>query len=147
MSLVDYAPSSDDDVPEPAEEERKEEEEPQLPQCDSLPLQPPPPPRAQTKSGSSSDQQPESKPHSSPPAVENLPDASLLLNAPTVSSNLLSSSDHSARVAAALAENASRKRDSNGMASSTVRSKVPRANLPHSRNVPETAGKMLLQKT
>lgn len=97
-----------------------------------------------TKSGSSSNQQLENKPHSSPPSVEKLPDASLLLDAPTVSSNLMSASDHFSRVAAAQAENASRKRDSNGMASSTVRSKVPRANLPHSRNVPETSGSMLV---
>ncbi|TKY49636.1 glycerol-3-phosphate dehydrogenase [NAD(+)] 1, cytosolic [Spatholobus suberectus] len=139
MSLVDYASSSDDDVPEPTstEEERNKEEEPQPPKPSS-------PPRTKTKSGSSSDQQLENKPHSSPPSVEKLPDASLLLNAPTVSSNLMSTSDHFSRVAAAQAENASRKRDSNGMASSAVRSKVPRGNLPHSRNVTETAGGMLV---
>ncbi|KAG4386971.1 hypothetical protein AAZX31_11G146400 [Glycine max] len=133
MSLVDYASSSDDDVPEPTEEEHRKKEEPQSP-----------PLRSKTKSGSSSNQQLENKPHSSPPSVEKLPDASLLLDAPTVSSNLMSASDHFSRVAAAQAENASRKRDSNGMASSTVRSKVPRANLPHSRNVPETSGSMLV---
>ncbi|XP_061352482.1 uncharacterized protein LOC133297374 [Gastrolobium bilobum] len=142
MSLVDYASSSDDDVPEPSEEGRKKEDEPQLSQRDSPPPQPPP--RTQTKSGYSSDQQPENKPHSSLPSVEKLPDASLLLNSPTVLSNLASASDHSSRVAAAVAENASRKRDSNGMASSAVRSKVPRGNLPRSRNVPETAGVMLV---
>ncbi|XP_052726464.1 uncharacterized protein LOC108332518 isoform X2 [Vigna angularis] len=135
MSLVDYASSSDDDVPEPTEEERKKEEEPQPP---------PPPPRSQTKAGSSSNQQLEDKTHSSRTLVEKLPDASLLLDAPTVSSDLMSASDHFSRVAAAQAENASRKRDSNGMASSTVRSKLPRGNLPHSRNVPETSGGMLL---
>ncbi|RDX92588.1 hypothetical protein CR513_25243, partial [Mucuna pruriens] len=97
-----------------------------------------------SKSASSSDQPLENKPHSSSTSVEKLPDASLLLNAPTVSSNLMSSSDHFSRVAAAQAENASRKRDSNGMASSAVRSKVPRGNLPHSRNVPETSGAMLV---
>lgn len=97
-----------------------------------------------TKSGSWSNQQLENKPRSSLPLEEKLPDASLLLDAPTVSSNLMSASDHFSRVAAAQAENASRKRDSNGMASSTVRSKVPRGNLPHSRNVPETSGGTLL---
>ncbi|ESW21020.1 hypothetical protein PHAVU_005G034300 [Phaseolus vulgaris] len=136
MSLVDYASSSDDDVPEPTEEEREKKEEPQPP--------PPPPTRSLTKSGSSSKQQLENKPHSSLPLEEKLPDAALLLDAPTVSSNLMSASDHFSRVAAAQAENASRKRDSNGMASSTVRSKVPRGNLPHSRNVPETSGGILL---
>lgn len=76
--------------------------------------------------------------------MEKLPDASLLLDSPTVSSNLMSASDHSSRVAAALAENALRKRDSNGMASSAVRGKIPRGNLPHSRNVPETASGLLV---
>lgn len=56
----------------------------------------------------------------------------------------MSASDHFSRVAVAQAENASRKRDSNGMASSSIRSKVPRGNLPHSRNVPETGGGMLV---
>ncbi|CAJ1957986.1 unnamed protein product [Sphenostylis stenocarpa] len=132
MSLVDYASSSDEDVPEPTEQGCKKEEEPQ------------PPPRSQTKSGSSSNQQLENKSHSSLPSVEKLPDASLLLDAPTVLSNLMSASDHFSRVSAAQAENASRKRDSNGMSSSSVRSKVPRGNLPHSRNVPETSAGMLL---
>ncbi|XP_020224219.1 uncharacterized protein LOC109806257 [Cajanus cajan] len=140
MSLVDYASSSDDDVSEPTEEEElNKEEEPQRRSPPPQPL----PPRTQTKSGSSSDQQLENKPHSSSHSVEKLPDASFLLNAPAVSSNLMSASDHFSRVAAAQAENASRKRDSNGMASSAVRSKVPRGNLPHSRTVPETGGAML----
>lgn len=76
--------------------------------------------------------------------MEKLPDASLLLNSPALSSNLINANDHSTRVAAALAENVLRKRDSNGMASSTIRSKVPRGNLRPSRNVPETAGGLLL---
>ncbi|KAF7836117.1 putative glycerol-3-phosphate dehydrogenase [NAD(+)] 1, cytosolic [Senna tora] len=97
-----------------------------------------------TKSGSPSDQQPEKILHTSPPSIEKLPDASLLLNSPAVSSNLMNASDHSSRVAAALAENASRKRDSNGLASSTLRSKVPRGNLPPSRSVPDTSGGMLV---
>lgn len=56
----------------------------------------------------------------------------------------MNASDHSSRVAAAQAENASRKRDSNGKASSSNRSKVPRANPPRSRNIPETAAGMLV---
>ncbi|XP_004499755.1 uncharacterized protein [Cicer arietinum] len=145
MSLVDYASSSDDDdVPEPTEQERKEKEEPQLPQRNS----PQPLPRhTLTKSDSSSNQPPlENKPQSSSasPSVEKLPDASLLFSSPALSSNLTNASDHSSRVAAALAENASRKRYSNGRDSSSIRSKVPRANPPHSRSVPETAGRMLV---
>ena len=56
----------------------------------------------------------------------------------------MNTSDHSSRVAAALAENASRKRETNGMASSSVRSKVPRGNLPNTRNTPDTSGGMLV---
>ncbi|PNX96023.1 hypothetical protein L195_g019223 [Trifolium pratense] len=97
-----------------------------------------------TKSGSSSNRPLENKPHSSSPLVEKLPDASFLLSSPTVTSSPMNASDHSSRVAAALAENASRKRDSNGKASSAIRSKVPRANPPHSKNIPETAGGMLV---
>ncbi|KAL5078126.1 hypothetical protein RYX36_017110 [Vicia faba] len=147
MSLVDYASSSDedDDVPEPTEEQRKEKEEPQ-PQRHSPQPQPQPQPRPQTltKSGSSSNQQLENRPHSSSPTVEKLPDASLLLSSTAFSSNLMNATDHSSRVAAALAENASRKRDSNGKTSSAIRSKVPRGNPPHSKNIPETAGGLLV---
>ncbi|CAI8596087.1 unnamed protein product [Vicia faba] len=145
MSLVDYASSSDenDDVPEPTEEQRKEKEEPQ-PQRHSPQPQPQPRPQTLTKSGSSSNQQLENRPHSSSPTVEKLPDASLLLSSTAFSSNLMNATDHSSRVAAALAENASRKRDSNGKTSSAIRSKVPRGNPPHSKNIPETAGGLLV---
>ncbi|CAK8564999.1 unnamed protein product [Lathyrus sativus] len=146
MSLVDYASSSDDDdVPEPTEEQRNEKEEPE-PQRHSPQPQPQPQPRPQslTKSGSSSNQQLKDRPHSSSPTVEKLPDASLLLSSPAISSNLMNASDHSSRVAAALAENALRKRDFNGKTSSAVRSKVPRGNPPHSKNIPETAGGLLV---
>lgn len=97
-----------------------------------------------TKSGSSSDQEPKKILDLPPPSLEKLPDASLLLNSPAVSSNLMNASDHSTRVAAALAENALRKRDSNGLAPSTLRSKVPRGNLPPSRNVPDTSSGVLV---
>ena len=142
MSLVDYASSSDDDVEEPTEQERKEDQKPHLSQNDAPAA--PPPQRNPNKSGSTSDQQPEKLSHSSSPLVEKLPDASLLLNSPAASTNLMNASDHSSRVAAALAENASRKRDSNGMASSAVRSKVPRGNMVHTRNVPDTSSGMLV---
>ncbi|KAI4333056.1 hypothetical protein L6164_017910 [Bauhinia variegata] len=138
MSLVDYASSSDDEVPEVREEP---DEAPQVLQDD------PPPPslaRTQDKSASSSDQKPEKMLHSFHPSIEKLPDVSLLLNSPSVPSDLLHASDHSSRVAAAMVQNASRKRDDNGLPSSTVRRKVPRGDLPPSRNVPDTAGGMLL---
>lgn len=73
-----------------------------------------------------------------------LPDASLLLNSPTKPGHLGHDTDHSSRVAAAMAENATRKRDINVSASTYPRSKIPRATLPHMKNVPETEGGLLL---
>lgn len=79
-----------------------------------------------------------------PPALK-LPDASMLLNSPMVSSELAHGTDHSSRVAVAMAESESRKRDLNGKSSSSyTRSKVPRGNLPHSKSIPETVGGHLL---
>ncbi|XP_010511859.1 PREDICTED: uncharacterized protein LOC104787900 [Camelina sativa] len=60
----------------------------------------------------------------------------------------LSSSLRSSSVSfstAAMAESALRKRDLNGNASSLPRRpKVPRGNLPHSKNIPETMGNVLV---
>nr|POE55053.1 hypothetical protein CFP56_26637 [Quercus suber] len=140
MSLVDYASSSDDEVSAEEEQQQEEHEE----EDEDEPQQLPNPNPHNQISGSSSNQQPESTAHSSEPSIERLPDASFLLNSPASLSNLMSSSDHSSRVAAAMAENASRKRDSNGLASSLPRNKVPRGTLPHSRNVPDTVGGVLV---
>ncbi|XP_050946265.1 uncharacterized protein LOC103503186 isoform X2 [Cucumis melo] len=134
MSLVDYA-SSDEDVPAAVEEEKEDNRnqsenhtvtEPQLPKPIVKPNQ-----QFETNEESSS-----------VPWVE-LPDASLLLNSQT-SSSLFSGSDHSSRVAAAMAANASRKRETNVLGSSLPRSKVPRSSLPHSKNVPDTSGTLLV---
>ncbi|XP_057976803.1 uncharacterized protein LOC131163956 isoform X5 [Malania oleifera] len=96
-------------------------------------------------SGSTPNQQPDSTLHSSmPSSLEKLPDASLLLNSPAISSSLASHSDHASRVAAAIAQSASRKRESNGLVSNFPLSKVPRGTLPHSRNVPDTEGGLLV---
>lgn len=73
-----------------------------------------------------------------------LPDASFLLNSPVVPSNQVNASDHSSRVAAAMAESAARKRDLNGSPAGYPRSKVPKGTLPHSKSVPETVGGRLL---
>ncbi|KAL0379846.1 UNVERIFIED_CONTAM: hypothetical protein Sangu_0048900 [Sesamum angustifolium] len=73
-----------------------------------------------------------------------LPDALFLLNSPVVSSNLLNASDHSSRVAAAMAESAARKRDLNGSSATYPRSKVPKGTLPHSKSVPDTGDGRLL---
>lgn len=87
--------------------------------------------------------QPESS-HSSEPSIETLPDASMLLNSPDFSSSMLTGGNHSSRVAAAMAENASRKRDLKELNFSHPRSKVPKGSLPHSKNVPDTSGGMLV---
>lgn len=91
---------------------------------------------------SSSNQQDESSFNQSEPSMLKLPDVSLLLNSPAMSSHLMNS-DHSSRVAAAMAENASRKRESNGLTSTNPRNKVPKGSLPHSKNLPDTAGGLL----
>ncbi|KAJ9189340.1 hypothetical protein P3X46_000648 [Hevea brasiliensis] len=141
MSLVDYASSSDDDVSEDKEREEESEatakpqNEPQV--RNSSPTIPPTNQRS-SKSFSS--------PHLSPSCIETLPDASLLLNSPSVS--LLTATgtgtDHASRVAAAMAESASRKRDSHGLPSSLPRSKVPKGTLPHTKMVPDTVGGILV---
>ncbi|GFY92201.1 hypothetical protein Acr_08g0005970 [Actinidia rufa] len=81
---------------------------------------------------------------SSEPSVVKLPDASVLLNSTHVSSHLVSGGDHSSRVAAAMAEHESRKREPNGLTSALPRSKIPRGNLPHSRNIPDTVDGLLV---
>ncbi|KAK9912960.1 hypothetical protein M0R45_036792 [Rubus argutus] len=140
MSLVDYA-SSDDDVSEEENRENKENEPAQVPMDDDPQ---PPTTRPRTQSVVSSYQRPESTAHSSAFSVEKLPDASQLFDSPEFSPNMLSGNNYSSRVAAASAESASRKRESGSFVSPTPRSKVPRGNLPHSRNVPDTVGGMLV---
>lgn len=72
-----------------------------------------------------------------------LPDALLLLESPTLTH--VTGGDHASVVAAAMAESALRKRDLNGNASSLPRRpKLPRGNLPHSKNIPETLGNVLV---
>ncbi|XP_056682840.1 uncharacterized protein [Spinacia oleracea] len=78
----------------------------------------------------------------SPSPIGKLPDASLLLSSPLSSQQI--GSDHSSRVAAAMAENASRKREANGSSSSNVRGKIPRGNLPHKKDIPDTSSGLLM---
>ncbi|KAI3900827.1 hypothetical protein MKW92_038406 [Papaver armeniacum] len=54
------------------------------------------------------------------------------------SSHQMSGNDHSSRVAAAMAESSSRKRESKGSASTNPRSKFPRGNLPNTKSFPDT---------
>ncbi|TQE13034.1 hypothetical protein C1H46_001409 [Malus baccata] len=140
MSLVDY-PSSDDEVPEEEEVRENKDNEPQQQVPRDIPGLPT---RPHTQSVVLSHQWPESSARSSAPSIQQLPDASLLLNSPVFSSNMVSGSDHSSRVAAAMAESSSRKRELNAFGSSVPRSKVPRGSLLHSKNVPDTVGGLLV---
>lgn len=81
---------------------------------------------------------------SSEPSAVKLPDASLLFNSTPVSSDLVSGSDHSLRVAAAIAERESRKREANILASALPRSKVPKGNFPHQKSIPDTVAGLLV---
>ncbi|KAL0874482.1 hypothetical protein Bca101_024187 [Brassica carinata] len=68
-----------------------------------------------------------------------LPDALLLLESPTLA-HVSGGGDHASVVAAAM-----RKRDLNGNSSSLPRRpKVPRGFLPHSKNIPDTSGNLLV---
>ncbi|GFP92422.1 hypothetical protein PHJA_001386400 [Phtheirospermum japonicum] len=146
MSLVDYAASSDEDEPlTPAHEQQIE-----LVNEKRLRFEGPAP------GPSSNDDIVHShkrtsvnpKPPSSKRAVivsdrssdMKLPDASFLLNSPVVPSDLPNVSDHSSRVAAAMAESAARKRELIGPTATYPRSKIPKGSLPHSKNVPDTVG-------
>ena len=72
-----------------------------------------------------------------------LPDALLLLESPRLTH--VSGGDHASVVAAAMAESALRKREFNGKSSSLPRrSKLPKRNLPHSKNSPDTLGNVLV---
>ncbi|KAK1552246.1 hypothetical protein Q3G72_013117 [Acer saccharum] len=141
MSLVDYASSSDEDDDVLAAED--EQEQPQLPK-----QQPSLPPVNQRSVSSLSSETAATVAPLLPlpsPSIDKLPDASLLLNSSDFST--VTGSDHASRVAAAMAESATRKkRDSNGLASTLLpRSKVPKGGtLHHTKNVLDTAGGLLV---
>lgn len=85
-----------------------------------------------------------SKKDSLEPCTVKLPDASFLLNSPSLQSNMSESYDHTSRVASAMAQNASRKRDAKeSTTTSHPRGKIPRGNLPRSKNGPQTSGGLL----
>lgn len=78
-------------------------------------------------------------------STERLPDASLLLESPSLPSySAVSLGGHSSIIAAARAENMSRKRESNGSALSNPQNKCPRRNVPNPRNLHNAAGGMLV---
>ncbi|CAK9147507.1 unnamed protein product [Ilex paraguariensis] len=144
MSLVDYASSDEDEAAEVGEEGEEETHHLKAPKEDVPEEYPLPRPLPRNQSELQSTQKTDIVSDQSEPSVLKLPDASQLFNSPTMSSHLVNGSDHSSRVAAAMAENASRKRESNGLASSCPRSKLPRGTLPHSRSVPDTGGGLLV---
>ncbi|KAL8137378.1 hypothetical protein V2J09_003379 [Rumex salicifolius] len=140
MSLVDYDSSDDEDTQ--IGENNHDNEEP------SNGAIQPPPRRPSPVSGieSSKDKKPTTASLiKDPPTIEKLPDASLLLNSPILSYSASGGfADHSSRVAAAVAANASRKREANGTGSSSIRGKVPRGSKPHSKNIPDTSAGQLV---
>ncbi|XP_017255470.1 uncharacterized protein LOC108225163 [Daucus carota subsp. sativus] len=129
MSLVDYASSSD--------EENEEKQRVNPPPTQNKPTRPPPTQRT----GPSVSQQAETSSGQGGSSLPKLPSASLVLNSPLTLPGRMNS-DHSSKVEAARAENAARKRESN-LSSTDRLSKVPKGNLIHSRNRPDTASGLL----
>ncbi|XP_073158045.1 uncharacterized protein [Henckelia pumila] len=138
MSLVDYTSSSDEDETE------------KLQQRGGIPEKPPSMIDASSrqelnrKAESSTTSQMKSVSKTSESSELKLPDASFLLNSTSVPSNGLCASDHSTRVAAAMARSAARKRELNMLPADNPHSKFPKRSLPHSKNVPDTLGGRLL---
>ncbi|KAI3827020.1 hypothetical protein L1987_01081 [Smallanthus sonchifolius] len=120
MSLVDYASSDEEDEAVGREEGRNKVNL-------VIPHQKPPP----------------EKTHLTNYIPSRLPDASILLNSPSLPSNTSGIYDHTSAVAAAMAQNASRKRDLKESGASYPHGKIPRGNLPHSKNVQKTTSGLL----
>ncbi|KAJ0809949.1 hypothetical protein HanPI659440_Chr01g0021081 [Helianthus annuus] len=118
MSLVDYASSSSDEEDEPVAKQ-----EPR----NTLNLQKSPP----------------EKPQPTNNVPSKLPDASMLLDSPSLPSNMSGTYDHTSVVAAAMAQNATRKRDLKDLTASNPHGKIPRGNFPRPKNVQKTAGGLL----
>lgn len=81
-----------------------------------------------------------------PPSLEGLPSVSALFAAPSsaLQSNQMFGNDHSSRVAAAVAESASRKRQENGSNNHQPPNKHRRGELLHLRNAPDTHDGLLV---
>ncbi|RWW19525.1 hypothetical protein BHE74_00047689 [Ensete ventricosum] len=151
MSLVDYASSDEEeeeiDLHGIEEAKGKKQIESAVPSLASPPLPPLPPssvlPPNRRNQNSIVTDQPSTIISLPPPSLEGLPDVSVLLAAPSCESNHMVG-DHSSRVAAAIAERASRKRESNGSTLPRSSSKHPRGQSTHPRNVPNTMGGLLV---
>ncbi|KAL6009941.1 hypothetical protein ACLOJK_000372 [Asimina triloba] len=143
MSLVDYASDEDSDIAaEEEEEERKDDNQDSEQVKDDDKIE-----NASYQIQSSRSSLHHQSGEALPPptlSIERLPDASLLLNSPSLPSHNVSGGDHYSRVAAAMAENSSRKREANGSMVPHPRSKHPRGNLPHSHLLPDTLGGQLV---
>jgi len=134
MSLVDYASSSDDDI----EENQHEQEVEQHGQSSTSQ------PSNQSQTSSFHGKQSKAGENSSIDSMIELPDASELLRSLAAPANQIGS-DHSSRVATAMAASASRKRpETNGFVSLSPHRKLPRGNLPPSRVPPDTSGGLLI---
>ncbi|CAI9764998.1 unnamed protein product [Fraxinus pennsylvanica] len=142
MALVDYASSSDDD--EPQIEADQEQEQTKGPEEKRFRCQDNHSTHSRKSSGLSLSKQTEKIPNQPESSGLKLPDASLLLDSPALPSHLVTASEHSSRVVAAMAESTSRKRALNCAPASNLRSKVPKGTLAHSMNAPDTVGGHLL---
>ncbi|CAH9091937.1 unnamed protein product [Cuscuta europaea] len=151
MSLVDYASSDSDEeeteLQEPSQGQILQKQvKADISHAMVAPIEDSPLHRIQKRSEESpSNKQILESTHASEPSELKLPDASFLLSSPSLPTHLGDSSDHSFRVAAAMVENATRKRDLNGPESSSYpRSKVPKGPLPHTKSFLDTGGGLLL---
>ncbi|KAG6501141.1 stress response protein NST1-like [Zingiber officinale] len=136
-ALVDYAASDEeeeiDEVKESAAPPLSSPAPPRLPA--SIP-----PPNSRNRGNMATNQHPNVISPLPPPSLEGLPSVSALFAAPSpaLQSNQMVGNDHSSRVAAAVAESASRKRQENGSNNHQPPKKHPRGKLLHLRNVPDT---------
>ncbi|MQL76702.1 hypothetical protein Taro_009082 [Colocasia esculenta] len=108
-----------------------------------LPLPPPDPPKRSSET-SLHVQTKTSHMFSGPSPSIKLPDAALLLSSPSFSTHQTSSSDHSSRVAAAMAENASRKRTSNGLVPQNSQNKHHKGSSPVSKTMSDVKSSLLI---
>ncbi|XP_009417943.2 uncharacterized protein LOC103998246 isoform X2 [Musa acuminata AAA Group] len=156
MSLVDYASSEEEeeeeeeeiDLQEKGEEKGKQQMESAAPSLSPPSTRPLPPliplPNRQNQIPIAANQPSTVVPPLPPPSLEGLLDVSVLFATQSYQSSQMVGTDHSSRVAAALAETASRKRESDGSTFPQPSSKHSRGQLRRLRNVPNTKGGLLV---
>nr|XP_043610361.1 uncharacterized protein LOC122582074 isoform X2 [Erigeron canadensis] len=141
MSLVDYDASSDEEEAQQPGRNNTNRGDVVISHKNDLSSNLPHP--TTQKSTSFQVQQSDSTVKSSKPSTLKLPDASFLLGSPSLPSDASGSYDHTSRVAAAMAQNASRKRDPKELVPSHPRGKTARGNFPRSKTGPETTTGLL----